>query len=509
MLGLKEYDVNIMANLSIPNNVKGVMGTLEDAGFEAYIVGGCVRDILLSKEPKDWDITTNAKPEQIRKNFPDSFYENKFGTVTVKSGSKKPNLSEIELTTYRIEGKYSDMRHPDTVKFAKTLEEDLGRRDFTINSMAIGFKPQINTKYQVLNTKYVLIDLFGGRDDLKNKLIRAVGEPSDRFEEDALRMMRAVRLATELGFSIEDKTFSAIKNNAELMKHIAQERIRDELFKIIATRNAYNGIYLLKGTGLLRIILPELAEGIGVTQNKHHIYTVFEHNALSLKWAAEHDYPFHVRLAALFHDIGKVHTKRGEGAESTFYGHEIVGSRLAKNALTRLKGSVLLENKVSLLVKYHMFYYNVGEVTERSVRRLVAKVGPHNMDDLVKLRICDRMGSGVPKPEPYRQRHFQYMVEKVQRDPISPKMLKMNGNSVMELLRIEPGPKVGQLLAILLDDVLDDPRLNTKKYLTARIKELGDLSEEALSEVSETAKEKNMQFDKAGDESIKEKYWVK
>lgn len=500
--------------MKVPSEVKNIIQTLETHSFEAYVVGGCVRDLLLKKSPKDWDVTTNAKPDEIRKIFPDNFYENKFGTVTIKSGSEKPNLSEIEVTTYRIEGKYSDMRHPDEIKFAKTLEEDLGRRDFTVNAMAVSIGSKSSSAkgfgraQQILNTNYYLVDLLGGQEDLKNKIIRAVGEPSDRFNEDALRMLRAIRLATELGFKIEDKTLHAIKDNARFISQIAEERIRDEFFKIIEAKNAYDGVYLLKDTGLLEIILPELAEGIGVTQNKHHIYTVFEHNALSLKWAAEHDYPLHVRLAALFHDIGKVRTKGGEGPDSTFYGHEIVGARMVKSLLTRLKCTGTLQQKVPLLVKYHMFYYNVGEVTERSVRRLVSRVGPENMDDLVKVRICDRMGSGVPKPEPYRQRHFQYMVERVQRDPISPKMLKVNGNDIMDVLSTEPGPKVGQILAILLDDVLDDPKLNIKEYLITRIKKLGSLSEQALAKLSKGAKEKNMQFDKAADENIKEKYWV-
>lgn len=481
--------------MTIPKQVKTVLETLEKAGFEAYIVGGCVRDALRNEAPKDWDVTTNAKPEDVSKLFPDSFCENKFGTVTVKTNSKKANLQGIEITTYRIDEQYSDKRHPDRVNFTTSLEQDLKRRDLTVNAMA-------------MNAKLAMVDLFGGQEDLKNKLIRAVGEPKDRFNEDALRMMRAVRLATELEFVIEERTFSAIKENAHLIDFVAKERIRDELLKIVDARKAYDGILMLQQSGLLKIILPELEAGVGVIQNKHHIYTVFEHNTLSLKWAAEHDYPLRVKLAALFHDIGKPQTKRGEGPDSTFYGHEIIGAKITRQILTNLKVPVVELQLISSLVKNHLFYYNIGEVTEKSVRRLVAKVGPEHMDDLVKVRICDRMGSGVPKPEPYRLRHFRYMVEKVQKDPISPKMLKANGEDVMRILAIAPGPKVGQVLAILLDEVLDDPKLNTKDYLLKHIAELGKLTDQEREILMNKAKEKEGKFEKAVDEKIKEKYWV-
>ncbi|MFY9457830.1 MAG: HD domain-containing protein, partial [Candidatus Spechtbacterales bacterium] len=402
----------------------------------------------------------------------------------------------VEITTFRVEEKYTDKRHPDKVQFTASLEEDLKRRDFTINAMAMTSEGEIS-------------DLFNGQEDLSNKIIRAVGEPKDRFSEDALRMMRAVRLATELGFSIEENTFQAIKENAKTVDFIAKERVRDEFMKVIDSKKAYDGVLLLRDSDLLHIILPELTAGIGVGQNKHHIYTVFEHNILALKWGAKHDYPFHVKLAALLHDVGKPTTKRGEGPDSTFYGHEIAGGKITSKVLRRLRFPLKLEHDISMLVKHHLFYYNVGEVTAKSVRRLVAKVGPENMDDLIKVRICDRMGSGVPKPEPYRLRHFQYMVEKVQKDPISPKMLKVNGDDIMELLGIEPGPKVGQILAILLDDVLDEPKRNTKKYLKDRVDALGKLTDRELQELTKKAREKEQEFERAVDEEVKEKYWVK
>ncbi|MBI1888968.1 MAG: CCA tRNA nucleotidyltransferase [Candidatus Spechtbacteria bacterium] len=482
--------------MTIPKQVKTVLDALEKAGFDAHIVGGCVRDLLQAREPKDWDITTNAKPEDVQKLFPDSFYENKFGTVGVKTGSKNPALDVIEITTYRVEEKYTDKRHPDAVRFTAKLEDDLARRDFTINALALTREGKIT-------------DIFDGVADLKNKLIRTVGEAKDRFNEDALRMMRAVRLATELGFEIEQKTFEAVKQNAHLINLIAKERVRDELIKIIDAKNAYDGILLLQRSGLLRLTIPELEAGVGVAQNKHHIYTVFEHNTLSLKWAAEHDYPFHVKVAALFHDIGKPQTKRGEGPDATFYGHEIVGAKITKHVLENLRFPSGITQLVCSLVKNHLFYYNIGEVTEKSIRRLVAKVGPEHMDDLVKVRICDRMGSGVPKPEPYRLRHFRYMVEKVQKDPISVKLLKVNGEDVMKILEIAPGPKVGQILAILLDEVLDEPKLNTKKYLKGKVKELGKMADSDLAELTKKAREKEQKFEKAVDEEVKEKYWIK
>ena len=482
--------------MKIPAEVKNILEALENANFEAYAVGGCVRDLLLGAEPRDWDITTGAKPEEVQKLFPDSFYENKYGTVGVKTGSDKPELGVVEITTYRVEEKYTDKRHPDKVQFTASLEEDLKRRDFSINALAMTGDGKIT-------------DLFSGQEDLKNKVIRAVGEPKDRFNEDALRTMRAVRLATELGFKIEDETFRAIKDNAKSVDLIAKERVRDELIKIIDAKNAYDGVMLLRDSGLLHVILPELAAGIGVGQNKHHIYTVFEHNTFALKWAAAHDYPFRVKLAALLHDVGKPNTKKGDGPDSTFYGHEIAGSKITSRILRRLCVPSKLEHAISMLVKYHLFYYNVGEVTAKSVRRLVARVGPENMDDLIKVRICDRMGSGVPKPEPYRLRHFQYMVEKVQKDPISPKMLKISGNDIMKFLKIEPGPKVGQVLAILLDEVLDEPKRNTKKYLKDRVGALGKLPGSELNELTKKAREKEQEFEKAVDEEVKERYWVK
>jgi len=494
--------------INIPKETLDVYLKLKEAGFEAFFVGGCVRDILLNKEPKDWDIATNATPDEIQNIFPDSVYENQFGTVGVKTSSEDPRLKIVEITTYRLEGKYSDKRHPDEIKFAKTIEEDLSRRDFTINAMALKCDPKPRIHSNAPN-KCELIDPFDGLIDLKCKIIKTVGNPEERFNEDALRLIRAIRFATELGFKIEKETRFAIKKYAGLLQMIAKERIRDEFIKIIMTENAAYGIKMLVDYGLIDFIAPELRQGIGVSQNKHHIYEVFEHSLRSLDYAAKKNYSLEVRLASLFHDIGKPKTKRGEGPEATFYGHEIVGARMTARILDRLHFPKHISEKVVHLVRYHLFYYNVGEVTAAGVRRFLNRVGPENVDDLIKVREADRIGSGVPKAFPYKLRHLLFMIEKVKTDPISPKMLKVNGNDVMEILKIKPGPRIGWILSILLEEVLDDPKRNAKENLELRIKELGKLNDWELEKLARSAKEKKDEFESGIEEEMKKKYWIK
>lgn len=486
--------------MQVPKEVKEVIEKLKKAGFQAFAVGGCVRDVLRGVEPEDWDITTDAKPEEIQKIFPKSFYENRFLTVTVLTESKDPRLKEIEITTFRKEAKYTDKRHPDIIQFAENLEEDLKRRDFTVNAMALNIE----------DSKFEVVDLFGGKEDLKNKVIKAVGNPKERFSEDALRMMRAVRFAVSLGegWKIEEKTKEAIKENAFLISAISKERIRDEFLKIIMSERAKEGIELLREVGLLRYIIPELEEGYKVTQNKHHIYDCYEHSLRSLEFAAKKGFNKFVRLAALFHDIGKPRTKRGEGPDATFYGHEIVGAKMTAEILNRLRFPKKEIEKIVKLVRYHLFYYNPGEVSESSVRRLVRKVGPENMEELLQVRMADRIGSGVPKAEPYKLRHLRYMIEKVSRDPISVKMLKVNGNDVMEILKIKPGPKVGHILSILLERVIEDPKINERKILKKEIEKLGKLSDEELEKMAKRAKEKIEKIEQKRDEMTKKKYWV-
>lgn len=482
--------------MKIPKEIEKITEKLEEEGFEAFVVGGCVRDSLLEKSPNDWDIATNANPSEIQTTFPKNYTNNDFGTVTVFTDSDKKSLKEVEITPYRTEKEYKDGRHPEEVEWAKSIEEDLSRRDFTINGLA--YRP----------AKDDLIDLFSGREDLEKKLIRAVGYPDERFSEDGLRIMRAVRFATTLEFKIEKETKKAIKNNANLLGKISNERIRDELMKIIMDKNAAVGIEALRKLGLLKYIIPELEKGYGVDQNKHHIYDCYEHSILSLDYAAKQEYNKHVRLAALLHDIAKPIVKEGKGEDATFYNHEVVGKELAEKVLRRLKFPKKDIKKIIKLVRYHLFYYNVGEVSESSVRRLVRNVGKENVDDLIKVRKADRIGSGVPKAEPYKLRHLQYVIEKVSRDPISTKMLEVGGEDVMNVLNIDPGPKVGDVLNILLSKVLSDPEKNKKDILSEEIKKLGNMEESKLKELAEASRKDINRIEEKRDEMTKKKYWV-
>ncbi len=486
----------------IPPQVIEVLEKLEKANFEAYIVGGCVRDLLMEKTPKDWDITTSALPEEIVEIFPDSFYENNFGTVGVKvekflknTLSKKNREHDvIEVTTYRVESAYSDKRRPDSVKFAKNLSEDLGRRDFSMNALALRKKGA---------NDYEIIDLYNGEDAVKNKIIEAVGNPEERFAEDALRMMRAIRFHSELGFEIEKNTFLAIKNNSKLISHIAFERIRDELSRIILSENPAEGIEMLHKTNLLAHIIPELELGFGISQNRHHIHTIYKHCVLSLKYCPSKK--MEVRLAALLHDIAKPQTKRGEGEFATFYNHDHVGARITEKILKRLRFSTEIISKVKLLVDNHMFYYNPDEVGESSVRKLISKVGLENMKDLVDLRISDRLGSGTPKAKPYKLRHLEYMIEKVSKDAVSVKMLKINGNDLIKDLKIKPGPKIGAILDVLLAEVIEDSSKNKIDYLMERA---SSLQNKDLQGLQEMAKEKIEEKKEEDDKEIKNKHWV-
>ena len=477
--------------MTIPSEVKNVMEKLNEKGFEAYVVGGCVRDLLRKAKPLDWDITTNAKPEEIKKLFPKSFYENKFGTVTVMTVSKDKTLKEVEITTYRVDEKYTDKRHPDKIRFAKTIKEDLARRDFTVNAMALDKE---------------IVDPFKGQQDLEKKIIKAVGKADDRFNEDALRMLRAVRFATTLDFSIEDKTLKAIQKNSPWIQAISKERIRDELIKIFNSEKAAEGIDLLKQTNLLKYILPELERGVGVSQNRTHIYDIYEHSMRSLKAAAERKYDLEVKFASLFHDIGKPETKEGEGPESTFYNHDYVGAKFTARILQRLKFPKRFIEKTSMLVKNHMFVSDPERLTEAGARRIIRRVGLENISDLINLRIADRLGMSLPKARPYRLRKVEYLIEKVSKDPISAKMLKIDGNQIMKMLKLDPGPKIGAILDVLLAEVIEEPKKNKAESLKKRAKEL---EKENLEKLRTLAKGKIREKKEEEDLKIKEKYWVK
>lgn len=519
MTFVKKTKISNGVKFNISSEIINIAEKLQKVNFQTYLVGGCVRDLIMGREPKDWDIATNAKPEEIQKIFTDSVYENNFGTVAVKTGSENEKFKIVEITTFRIEGKYTDKRHPDEIKFANTVEEDLARRDFTINAIALSLtnyqQPTTNDSRRslVVSSESKLIDPFNGQKDIKDKIIRAVGNPEERFNEDALRLMRAVRFATQLdlsaGWLIEEKTTEAIKKESGLLGMIAKERIRDEFVKILMTSNPSSGIELLRQFGLLKHIMPELEEGFGVGQNKHHIYTVWEHNLRALDYAAKKNYSLEIRLASLLHDVGKPATKAGDGPDCTFYNHEVVGAKIAAKIFDRLRFSKSFTEKTVHLIRCHLFYYNVGEVTEAGVRRFLRRVGPENVDDLIKIREADRIGSGVPKAVPYKLRHLLFMIEKVKQDPISPKMLKVNGEDVMKILGIAPGPKIGRILSVLLDEVIENPEKNTNKNLEFRIKDLRKMSDIELEKLAKSAKEKKEEFEEGIEAEIKKKYYVR
>ncbi|MDP3763938.1 MAG: HD domain-containing protein [bacterium] len=481
----------------IPEEVKNISRTLSDAGFESFLVGGCVRDLVIEKKPKDWDIATNATPEEIIKLFPKTFYENEYGTVgVVNENTKDETLHTVEVTPFRLESGYSDFRRPDEVKWGKTIAEDLARRDFTMNALA----------YEMESGK--LFDPFGGETDIKKKLIRTVGKSEERFGEDALRMLRALRFASELNFAIEHETQTAISKHAGLLEHISRERVRDEFIKIVMSDTPALALDLASRLGLLKFISPEFEKGIGVEQNKAHAYTVWEHLLRSLNHAAKKNFPLYVRLAALLHDVAKPHTRVWKNNQWTFYGHEVVGARLARNILTDLRFPKEIIEKTIKLVRWHMFFSDTEEITLSAVRRMVRNVSPELIWDLIDVRTADRIGTGRPKETPYRLRKYKSMIEEVLRDPISVKQLAVNGADIMKLTGATPGPNIGFILEILLSEVLENPKLNTPEYLGQRIGELHALKPKELADLGKIARIKNEGEEEREVEKIREEYKV-
>ena len=443
---------------NLPKKVLSVMSTFEEAGFEIYIVGGAVRDLLMKKIVYDWDFTTNATPEKVQKMFPDTFYTNEFGTVglpPVKDGDRP-----YEITTFRTEHGYSDTRRPDKVKWGDNIEEDLKRRDFTINAIALSKDKK----------DFKLTDLFGGQKDLKAKLVRAVGDPNERFSEDALRMMRAARIATELNFKIEGKTLNAIKKNKKLIHKISKERIKDELFKILASEHPFEGMTLLKETQLSQEILPELEKAFGVEQKspgRHHIYDVGTHSMLSLKNCPSTD-PV-VRFATLIHDIGKPQTRKvlKEGTV-TFYNHELASARIAKKISHRLRFSKKEAEKFWRLVRFHQFTVDEKQ-TDSAIRRFIRKVSLELVPDMLDLRTGDRLGGGARETS-WRLEDFKKRLVEVQKQPFAIRDLKISGVEVMKVLNLKPGPEVGEILQNLFDKVVEKKLENTKKALLEQLK---------------------------------------
>jgi tRNA nucleotidyltransferase (CCA-adding enzyme) len=501
--------MNTIDITKIPPFVSHVTKTLQDNGFEAYLVGGCVRDLLRGKTPKDWDITTNAHPEQVDAVFPDlkTVYENSFGTVTVINIPKSETdrdvsyvtlPEEVQITTYRSEGDYSDNRRPDTVTYETSLEKDLERRDFTMNAIAFDL------------SSLSLIDPYKGQNDIKDKIIRCVLYAEKRFDEDALRMMRAVRFSTTLNFAIASETLEALASQSKLLANISQERIRDEFIKIILSDSPAAGIDLLQKTGLLHYIAPEFEEGIGCEQKGAHIYDVYNHLLHALQHAADKKFSLEIRLTALFHDIGKPATRRYEPTKDkyTFFGHEVVGARMTKKILERMKLSRETIELVVKLVRNHMFFSDTEQITLSAVRRIIQKVSPENIWLLMQVRECDRVG--MKKAEaPYRLRKYHAMIEEALRDPISVSQLAVDGKYLMETLQMKPGPRMGWILHALLEEVLDDPALNTVEQLHERVLDLDKLENKDLKVLGEKGKEQKESANDTQVTELRKKHGVK
>lgn len=498
--------MEIEKELALPKEIRMVLAVLQDAGYECYVVGGSVRDLVLGNEPTDYDITTNATPEQIISLFPKTFYENSFGTVGVVTCGEdlgtvcsSESVKIVEVTPYRKEGKYEDGRHPTEVTWASELKSDLERRDFTMNALAYDFN------------KRHLIDLYKGQEDIKNKIVKTVGNADDRFQEDALRLMRAIRLCTQLNFELDSVTRESVIRNAHLIKRVSWERVRDEFSKILMTSAPMKGIILLSEVGLLQYIVPEIEKGKGVTQNQAHKYDVWEHNLRTLQHSADKGWPLFMRLSALFHDVSKPETKRfsQEKHVITFYGHDVVGSRVTHEILTRLKYSKEIIEDVSLLVRWHMFFSDTEQISSSAVRRMISNVGKDMIWDLMNLRICDRVGTGRPKEEPYRFRVYQAMVEQALQDPVTLKMLKIDGKRIMDVTQETPGPKIGFILHALFQEVIEGPAKNTVEYLEERALHMKSMPVEELKKMAEQGKEGMEEKNEEQAFAIKKQFHVK
>lgn len=476
----KKGDTIAYMDAALPQPVIAFIQTLTDHGFEVYVVGGAVRNLLLKKEVTNWDFTTNATPPQIQELFPDHFYHNVYGTVTVKSGDFL-----FEITPYRKESGYVDGRHPTTIEWATTLEEDLKRRDFTINAMALRLVPLAQGKPFTQTTSgtpithatpdapfdYQIVDLFEGKKHIDEKIIMAVGDADKRFQEDALRLMRGIRFASQLGFLIETKTRDAMTRNAERITSISGERIRDELLKILESDHPSEGFLFLRNTGILKHILPELDECFAIPQKspkRHHVYDVGTHLIMTLKACPSPD-PI-VRFAAVMHDIGKVGTfhKDEETGLITFYNHEVVGTIQAKQIAARLRLSNEQREKFVRLIEYHQFTVSEDQ-TDKAVRRFIRDVGKEYVKDMFDVRTADRIGSGST-PTSWRLDLFKKRVIEVQKEPFTVKDLKVNGLDVMQIKKLQPSKQVGDILDALFEKVVNKELMNDRELLLNELK---------------------------------------
>lgn len=497
------------------------------AGYQLYLVGGAVRDLLLGIDLHrvDLDFTTNARPEQVLELLPESFYENQFGTVMItandlwklmtgqelepiieeKNDSPKlidlaratkvhsslqasltmtqsvvtttKTLPNIEITTYRTGESYEhSFRRPDSLAWGNSLTEDLQRRDFTINALALELDQtwvrqqleqydlstlRFNRLVRVADTAYQLHDTDQGLSDLQAGVLRAVGDPDQRFQEDALRMLRAVRLSVQLNLPIETGTFQAIRRHSSLLTHISWERIRDELLKMLASEYPAEAIELLDETGLLAHIMPELQDAKGVEQSGHHTTDVWTHSLDALANCPSAD-PI-VRLATLLHDIAKPQTFHRQKNTITFYNHEVIGARTARTIARRLKLSRQDQQRIFTLVRYHMFHYQPHN-TDAAIRRFMRQVGLENLDDILDLREGDRLGSGARRTSWRLEEMKDRMIEQLHQ-PMEVTDLAINGQDLMTEFALQPGPILGEILNYLLERVLDEAELNTRQDL--------------------------------------------
>lgn len=460
----------------IPDYVTKVANRLIENGYEAYLVGGSIRDIITGKTPDDFDIATNAYPEQITEIFEKSIPTGaKFGTITVISEDAHGEKFDVEVTTYRSEADYVGGRWPSRVEFARSIDEDLSRRDFTINAIALNLDESNN---------FQIVDPFNGLEDINNKVIRAVGNPIDRFEEDGLRAVRACRLASQLGFTIEQATFDAIKQTLHVTKLVSIERFRDELLKLLyKSPKPSVGLRLLKESGILQLFIPELLEGVDVTQPEFHSDDVFEHSILTVDEAEDS-----IKLAALFHDIGKPRTISKDEKGTHFYGHDITGAEITKEVMKRLKFPNIEIDRTYKLVRWHMFYYPSADWrkseeeakgaehgwTDGAIRRLIQNVGGEEaIDDLLKLRIADQLSN---KKYQFDQEELDAITRRIADVRAKEMALKISdlditGNDLIENFNIPAGPIVGQTLKFLLEKVIDEPGLNKKVDLLILAKE--------------------------------------
>ncbi len=446
----------------VPPAVLALIGRLVEAGHAAYVVGGSLRDALLGRDPADWDLATDARPHRLVELFPGAVYENRFGTVAVRRDAEV-----FEVTTFRLEHEYADFRRPHRLDFGDDIEADLARRDFTVNAMAWGRRPG--------EPANALADPLGGRADLDARLLRAVGDPDARFREDALRMVRAVRLAATLGFDIEPTTLAAIRANAGLVAHLSGERIATELEKLLGAPRPSVGLALMQEAGVLAVISPELAAQRGIAQSKVRGEDLWDHTLRAVD-AAPVERPV-IRLAALLHDIGKPATL----AEGHFPHHDAVGAQLADAFLRRLRYPRTPAEEVVHLVKHHMFVVDQG-ATDAAVRRFILRIGPERLEALFALRRADDLGSGADPDDPDTVA-FRARVEREihAAHPLDRGALAVDGHDLMGELGLEPGPRLGRVIDELLERVIADPGANERGSLLLLAQGiLADMYEDAV-----------------------------